>query len=542
MLGAQSAALYTSTMPYRTEGPRLPMTQLGASGMEFTFRSAQLSPWRFLSERALDAIPGLLTWLALALSMWAAIFQPRLILWLAAVLGAYMAGRFILAALAIQIGYHRIARWQQIDWRAQYEAEKRANSLPWEAVHHLVLIPNYRESLPVLRHTLTELAQQAEAKPAMTVILAMEAGEEAAIAKGERLQREFRPHFAHFYFTVHPRGIRGEIPGKSSNIAWAVRWARRKLVEDHGYDIDRILVTTMDADVIWHPRHFAALTALFANHPQRHERFWQAPIRYHRNIWSISPPMRLLNAYSAAMELAYLSAGWWKALPISSYSLSLRLLQACDYWDVDVISDEWHMFIKAFFLREGRVRLERVFLPFSALATGGDTLWQVIRNRYRQTLRHAWGSKEVGYMLARMLEHPEVPFRQSLSYLWRVAHDILMGGAGWVTITLGSQLPLLLHPALWQQQWQAPWRELPLLVLQLAFGLVLLSGVLIWRQDVAVRPPWEGPLQLGERILSLLSFPLLPLLTLLFVGLPVVHAQTQLLLGLPLQFRVTEKG
>ena len=518
------------------------MTQLGASGMEFPVRSARASPWRFITERALDAIPGVLTWLALALSLLSAVFQPRLILWVAAILGAYMAGRFILAALAIQIGYHRIARWQKINWRARYEAERHPDSLSWDEVHHLVLVPNYRESLTVLRHTLTQLAQQECAQSAMTVVVAMEAGEAEAIAKGERLQEELRPHFTHFYFTVHPRGIRGEIPGKSSNIAWAVRWARRKLVEDHGYGIDRILVTTMDADVVWHSQHFAALTALFANHRQRHERFWQAPIRYHRNIWSISPPMRLLNAYSAAMELAYLSVGWWKALPISSYSLSLRLLQTCDYWDVDVISDEWHMFIKAFFLREGRIRLERVFLPFTALATGGDTIWQVIRNRYLQTLRHAWGSKEVGYMLARILEHPEVPLRRSLSYLWRVAHDILMGGAGWVTIALGSQLPLLMHPELLQQQLRAPWRELPLLVLQIAFGLVLFSGLLIWRQDVAVRPPRERSMQLGEQVLSLLSFPLLPILTLLFVGLPVVHAQTQLMLGLPLQFRVTEKG
>ena len=529
-------------MPYRTEGPRLPVPQLGASGMELPERGARPSPWRFLSERALDAIPGLLTWLALTLSLLGALFQPRIILWVAALLGAYMAGRFILAALAIQIGYHRIVHWQSIDWRARYEAECGPDSLRWQDVHHLVLLPNYRESIAVLRHTLAELARQEGARAAMTIVVAMEAGEDEAVAKGETLQHEFRPHFAHLYFTVHPRGIRGEIPGKSSNIAWAVRWARRKLVEEHGYTAEHILVTTMDADVVWHPRHFAALTALFATHPHRHERFWQAPIRYHRNIWSISPPMRLLNAYSAAMELAYLSAGWWKALPISSYSLSLRLLQTCDYWDVDVISDEWHMFIKAFFLREGRIRLERVFLPFTALATGGDTILQVIRNRYQQTLRHAWGSKEVGYMLARILEHPEVPLRRTLSYLWRVAHDILMGGAGWVTITLGSQLPLLLHSDLLQQQLRAPWQEAPLLVLQVAFGLVLLSGVLIWRQDVAVRPPREGPMRLGERLLALLAFPLLPLLTLLFVGLPVVHAQTQLLLGMPLRFRVTEKG
>ena len=169
-------------MPYRTEGPRLPVPQLGASGMELPNRGAHPSPWRFLSERALDAIPGLLTWLALALSLLGAIFQPRIILWVAALLGAYMAGRFILAALAIQIGYHRIVRWQNIDWRARYEANSTPDSLRWDDVHHLVLLPNYRESLAVMRLTLGELARQTGARAAMTIVVAMEAGEDEAIA------------------------------------------------------------------------------------------------------------------------------------------------------------------------------------------------------------------------------------------------------------------------------------------------------------------------------------------------------------------------
>src|SRR5690606_7741530 len=92
------------------------------------------------------------------------------------------------------------------------------------------------------------------------------------------------------------------------------------------------------------------------------------------------------------------------------------------------------------------VKLERVFLPFSAYATTGTTLWESVKNRYLQTLRHAWGSKEVGYMVAKMLEHPEIPFIQSFHLLFRVAHDILLAGAGWVILTIGSQLTLLLHP------------------------------------------------------------------------------------------------
>ena len=46
-------------------------------------------------------------------------------------------------------------------------------------------------------------------------------------------------------------------------------------------------------------------------------------------------------------------------MPMSSYSLSLRLLEMSGYWDADVIADEWHMFVKAFFARNGEVKVER---------------------------------------------------------------------------------------------------------------------------------------------------------------------------------------
>jgi len=67
---------------------------------------------------------------------------------------------------------------------------------------------------------------------------------------------------------------------KSANQAWAARWIKRKLVDQLGYNIDHIVVTTMDADTLWHEDYFEALTYLFATNPDRHLRFWQAPIRY----------------------------------------------------------------------------------------------------------------------------------------------------------------------------------------------------------------------------------------------------------------------
>lgn len=529
-------------MPYKSGGKRRNNVIFGVG--HSIWGSTPPSP---IPERVLDGIPGFLAWMALLLSIASAVAFPQVILLVAAILGLYSSARFLLAGIANANGLKLIKQWENTDWHAKYNQDATPDSLPWDCVHHLVIIPNYKEPMQILRATLQNLASQDVARAQMTVILAMEASEEGADAKARELVNEFSKDFANILFSVHPAGLPGEIRGKSANEAWAGRSARLRLVDELGLDMDHIVVSTMDADTLWHPKYFSALTYLFATHPERHIGYWQSPIRYHANVWDISPLMRLVNAYSTAFELAYLAAPWWMPMPISSYSLSLRLLHTSGYWDTDVIAEDWHMYIKAFFASGARVNLQPIFLPFLATATTGDTLWAAIKNRYQQTLRHAWGSKEVGYIIAKMLEHPEINFWSAFSLLLRVAHDILLAGAGWVTLTVGAQLPVLLHPSI-----APPISDIladPLLLLNYpAWAMISISGVLIvvlgmlfWVQDVIMRPPRKRPRTLVESLLTLLSFPLLPILTLIFVALPVMQAQTRLLIGSSLTYRVAPK-
>ena len=509
-----------------------------------------------IPERILDGIPGFFAWMTLLFCIASAVAFPRVLLAIAAMVGLYSSVRFALAAYANVRGLGLIKQAEQQDWPQYYTENKTAQSLPLEDVWHIVLVPNYKEPLSLLRRTLDALAGAYRAKERMVIVLAMEAAEADCARKAELLQEEYADKFALLDYTVHPRGLPGEMQCKSANISWAIRTIHRRLQQRPGFEMDNVCVTTMDADTRWHDQYFEALSVKFALNPQRHVTFWQAPIRYHGKIWEINPLLRIVNAYATAIELAYLAAPWWRALPMSSYSLSLRLLHESGYWDRDVIADEWHMFIKAYFSQDGDVQLEQIMLPFIADASVGETLLDELRERYQQTLRHAWGSKEVGYMVAKMIDHPEMNFWSSLRWLIRIAHDILLAGAGWIILTAGSQLPVLLHPELAPldigRLLQSPQEEAiralatvandPVwLSIIFAGGLVVLLGAAFWLLDVLVRPPRTKPRTLPELLWTLLSFPLLPVLTLFVVALPTIQAQTRLLLGIPLQFRVTKK-
>ncbi|MYE80063.1 MAG: glycosyltransferase, partial [Chloroflexi bacterium] len=517
------------------------------------WRGAPLPP---IPERVLDGIPGFIAWLALLVSISSAVAFPLTLMLTAALVACYTALRFLLAGIANVMGMRRIREWEAVDWHQRYLDERGATSLEWERVHHLVIIPNYNESMKVLHRTLDSLSQQRDARRQISVLLAMEAAEPGSYQKAQSLHAQYADQFSKVHFTVHPRGLLGEMQCKSANLSWAVNRFFENVVADYGLDTDHIVVTTMDADTRWHNNHFAALTYHFATSEDRHRKFWQAPIRYHGNIWQVNPLMRIINTYASAFELAYLAAPWWMAMPMSSYSLSLSLLEQSGNWDTDVIADEWHMWIKAYFATGGHVSLQHIYLPFLADSTTGTNIIDSIRNRYSQTLRHAWGSKEVGYMLAKLIENPQIVSGNSLKLLLRIAHDILLAGAGWVILTVGSQLPVFFHPDIAPIQVQAMLEagdKLSYLLQGLAAshpawlmltvsGLVMVVLVVVFQvQDYRIRPARIAPYTLAESLLELLSIPFMLVLTLFVVALPTLVAQTRLLLGIPLQFIVTDK-
>lgn len=488
-------------------------------------------------NRFLDSFPAMLALAALIGGLMGAVMMPEFMLMLGAGVAVYSALRFIIASLAYLYGLRRIGQDVRTDWYARYLVDCTDQSLVWEQVRHIVIIPNYAESLHTLNASLANLARVEFAAEQMVVVLAMEAREPGALRKAKHLQKQFAGCFAQIYITLHPDHLPGEIRCKSANQAWAARWVKRELVERQGWDLSHIVVTTMDADTIWHPAYFDALTYFYAVDPSRYYRIWQAPLRYHSNVYRISPLMRVTNAYATAFELAYLAAPHWLTLPMSSYSLSLKLLEHCGYWDSDVIADEWHTYIKIYFATQGRLRITPIFLPFLATAVSGNTLWDSIKNRYRQSLRHAWGTKEISYTVLQMGRPTGTPIWRGMRLLVRVAHDILHAGAGWVFLTAATQLPVLFNPHLLDRGVLYP----PFLLLNVAFLVMFWLGVVFWWLDIDTRPSAKQRVSRGEWLTMLASPILLPLIALVFVSLPVLHAQFRLMLGHDLVFHVTAK-
>lgn len=482
-------------------------------------------------QHILDAIPAIITGIIALLCGWALFNAPILLSWITLIWVWYLVARIIFALYAHWHGLKKIHFASQQDWRALYQ--QQVHQIRWEDVHHIVLLPNDHESLTVLQSSLTRLSQSPEALR-MTVVLAMEAREAEAIAKATQLQTEFSPHFARILITYHPEGLAGEIRCKSANIRYAIQQTKH-LLEAEYPSFGTTIVTAMDADTLWHPHYFSALTYYFITDKDRYITFWQAPIRYHGKIELVPHALRLVNIYASALELAYL-ASWWFIMPISSYSASFTLLEAHDFWDKDAIAEEWRMFLKAYFGENGQTRTKPIFLPFTATVVQGANFWNALKNRYYQTVRHALGSKEIGYAIYGMFTAHKTPLIKRLRIVGRVSHDIMAGGAGWVILILGGQGVGLVHGlAVYQANWTI------FIGIQLAFIMLTVLAIIFWMVDNMVKGERIIPNTRREIVLMAMAFVMFPFLTVILLALPVFHAQLWLLLGLPLSFRVSPK-
>lgn len=241
---------------------------------------------------------------------------------------------------------------------------------------HAFVIPNYQEPLHVLRSTLARLAAHRGASARYLVTLAMEEGERGAAAKAAELVAEFgsgtcstssssssSSSFLDLSWSLHPRGIPGESPGKASNANHGARAAVKRAAA-LGFPAARVMVTCMDADAHVPPLYVALVDAAAAAADDPHARVYAAPIVFERNATAVPALTRVHDAMWSAMAAQNLGSSMGLGFPISNYSMSASLLRAVDFWDLhdDAIGEDLHMFLKAYFKTGGE---KRVFFFFA---------------------------------------------------------------------------------------------------------------------------------------------------------------------------------
>ncbi|MGB4862664.1 MAG: hypothetical protein WBO97_09405 [Tepidiformaceae bacterium] len=526
-------------------------------------------------ERLWNVIPLVVSLLLASFVFWGPFYAPWPFAVLSTAFFAYWLVRSYSVAASCIVGLRRIKQWNGTNWPAKFRQFKAAHPEAdgWNWPRHLVVIPNYKESEEGLSRTLDSLANQANSHQ-VVIVMAMEAREDGAHIKAERLISVYRKRFAGMFATFHPAGLPGETPGKGSNEAWALREAYIRIIEDGHDDISRYSVTSCDADALFNAKHFEALNYLFLTAPDRYRTFWQPTIFNSNNIWDIPAPLRIPDGLSGINRMSNLILPGSVRFPTSCYSLSWRMLHEVDYWDEEVIPEDWHLYLKCSYTLGDRVNVQPIFVPLGNDCVLTDGYWKTLRAHYAQSVRHAWGASDIPYAWrASRSPHSPASWRRKILLATSVTKVHALWMAQWYIVTLGVFLPSKMAgsfgaplPQWWTHRYPVPgtgwhpeqvihpsnwfnfdktglieptmWLNLPGILIAVCIVPLFVMAAVEYRQ----RGPRPAYVSRKKAAASFLIWPAMAVITFFFASMPALHAQWKLASGQGLIYRVAEKG
>ncbi|MFH1840892.1 MAG: hypothetical protein ABH807_01935 [Candidatus Shapirobacteria bacterium] len=490
------------------------------------------------SQRALEMLPGITAWTIIFFPLWGALIIPEVVAYFTIIFLVFWFYRSFQSAFLGIKGYFKIRQSEKTDWHQLYQQKKRPDSPAWHQIKHLIIIPNHNESVSKITHSLQHLVnQQGVDRHNLAVVLAMEERVPDAHQRAQALVEKFQGQFGQLFVTYHPSNIAGEIKGKASNEAWAAKEIKKKLVDELGWPIEMITISSCDADACFHTKYFAALTYAFALNPHRYLRFWQSPIFWHNNYWRVPAFIRIVGTMGNIIHLAHLQEPDHIIFNYSTYSTSLKLLDDVGYWDTDIIPEDWHIFLQAFFAKKGLVEVEPLFLPTCIDAPEGRNYFHALKSRYEQCKRHAWGATDIPYAFRQALKHPEIPLAARFFRLFKLLETHLIWSTNWFILTLGAWLPTLVNPVFRQTSLGYNLPKISQMILTLCLITLLVVIILDW----SLRPKRPKDVSRWFVVAEVFQWLLMPIATLFMSVLPGLDSQTRLLLGKRLEYHVTDK-
>lgn len=482
------------------------------------------------SQRLIEILLPLTTWLIITLPFWLSPFHPAWVAYFILAFDMYFFYKSLSVTVLSTLSYFKLRKLEKEDWA------KKAQSLrDFKKLYHTIIITNYKESTEKVRKTLEFLSRQDFPTKRIFVILAMETREgDAALDRATILISEFKNSFGIIEAVYHP-DLPHELKGKASNSTYAAKHISQ-VIRQKGIDPSFVTLTSCDADSLIPEKYFSYLTYLFLTDPDRYVHFYWAPVLLYSNFWEIPFPVRIQATISSIVRLSSLARPD-SLIQISTYSMSLNLLENIGYWDTDIIPEDWHIFLQAFFAFGEKVKTLPIYLTISRDAVNTNSFFATIKSRYEQEKRWAWGVTDVPYAIKKFFTTPHIPIMPKFFRVWYVVETHLFWPTSFFLLTLAASIPALINPVFSRTSLGHNLPQISGFVLTLTTSFLLILTII----DAKSRPKRPASYSIAKTPLLLFQWILLPIISFFFSSLPALEAHTRLLLGKKLEYKVTEK-
>lgn len=481
------------------------------------------------SRRGLQILPGFISWNIIFLPIWGSFIFPVQLAYFILLFDVFFFTRSFSLVITAYIGSKKIKEAEKTDWL------KNAKAHPdYGKVNHIVVLPNYQESVAKLRRLIKTVADQTYPNKKIHIVLAMEKRELDAKIKAEELIREFKEVFGNIVAYYHP-DIIGEVKGKSSNEAYAGKRFYKEYMHSGLIDIDYATITTADADSMFDHQYFAYLADSFLRDERRYNRFWQSANVDHNNFWTVPAPNRVLSFFSSLWRTSLLVQGD-RLIANATYSLSFKLLKNIGFWDTDVIPEDYRIFFKAFYKTHGQVSASPIFLKTTMDVPQSTSYMKSIKNKYQQQRRWSYGASDDPLFIEWWLTVPGVPFVKKTKMLFHVLMDHFLWPVNWFILAISANIVTLVNPEFARLNIGY---NLPVIA-RLIITTTILALLIMIIIDYRNRPKHLSKSKVRE-ILFPLEFVLMPIVGFFLNSLPALISHTQIMFGRKMEYKVTEK-
>ena len=489
--------------------------------------------------RLWEMIPGFFAWMTIFFPIWGAILVPKIVAYFVIAFLVYWLYQSFKSAILAVVGYFKIQTASNTDWQALFQEKFRSFWPKYNLINHVVIISSYKEPIEVIEMAFGSLAAQTQISlKKIHVVLGQEerAGKDNNQKTIKYFSQKYRHVFGSITFTEHPPGLPQETAGKHSNERFAAMQFKKLFIDTGKFNIDNLTITSCDVDTIFNPRYFAALTYFFASNPSRYQRFWQSPIFWHNNINQVPAMIRIIGTLGNVIHIANIQEPDGLFFNYSCYSSSYRLIDQSGYWDPDMIPEDWHIFLQAFFATGGKAAVEPIFLPTVVDAPTGNNYFSALKNRYNQCVRHAWGAIDIPYAIEQARAHKEIPFITRALRIFKLIQTHFIWSSNWFILTLGTSLPVLLNPKFFQTSFGFNLPRISNIILTICLIPLITLIILDWK----LRPNSQKK---GFRniVKNIFQWPFMPIATLTMSVLPGLHSHTRLFFGRRLEYKTTAK-
>lgn len=481
------------------------------------------------SYRFGSVIIPILTWICITFPIWLSPFHPAVVAYFIITFNLYFLFKSVTTTYHAAIAYKAVMENRNVPYYPKIVDQTKTQS-----IRHFVIIPNYKEHVYKLIETIQHIAASDFPTKQIIIVLGFEAREAEAKEKEQKIRRQFANIFLDIISTYHVLQV-GEAPGKASNQTCAAIVVSQ-YCRERNWDSDNILVTICDADSLLSPNFLSYATYEYLRDADRRYHFYWAPVLLYNNFWKLPFFVRMQATLSSIMRLSILTQPK-KLIQISTYVTNLWLLEKINYWDTDIIPEDWHVYFQAYFMFGEKVRTLPLFTIVNGDAVYSGSFFKTLANRYEQEKRWAWGVSDMAYSWKKLFITPHIPLYGKIRKILLLAETHFLWPTSFFVLTLSASIPPLVNPVFKRTVLGFLLPQLSGIILTLS-SLMLLVYVIL---DVRIRHAMKIGVKPQYLPLFIIQWYLLPIVSFFLSSIPALEAHTRILLGKTMTYKVTEK-